>query len=268
MSKAQSKFIRYRNLTRVVVNWKLYILRKLIGFNKGFNFQIIGFGDIFIPKNMLGPFRENFLDDIYFKHIPKEIFKNKEELVVIDIGSNAGFFSLAFFSKKPKAKIYGFEPHPYCFKVSLNYRKEFKRFDWNIYNQAVSSENGEVYLNTNDLESFTSEASVFKKGEGVKSFVVKAIKLNTFIEENKIDNIDFIKLDCEGSEYDILYSLSKDIFMMINSMCIETHKGKNEDHNLNSLNNYIKNLGYKTKILGGNEYCGYIWAWKTKNITI
>jgi FkbM family methyltransferase len=125
--------------------------------------------------------------DIYFKHIPKEIFKNKEELVVIDIGSNAGFFSLAFFSKKPKAKIYGFEPHPYCFKVSLNYRKEFKRFDWNIYNQAISSENGEVYLNTNDLESFTSEASVFKKGEGVKSFVVKAIKLNTFIEENKIN---------------------------------------------------------------------------------
>ena len=56
--------------------------------------------------------------------------------------------------------------------------------------------------------------------------------------------------------------------MMINSMCIETHKGKNEDHNLNSLNNYIKNFGYKTKILDGNEYCGYIWAWKTKNITI
>ena len=262
MSKAKNKFIRYRALTRVIKNWKSYIFRKLIGLNKGFKFQIIGFGDLFISKNMLGPFRENFLDNIYFKHIPKEIFENKEEPIVIDIGLNVGFFSLALFWKKPKAKVYGFEPHPYCYKISQKYSEEFKRFDWNIYNQAVSSENGEIYLNTNDSESFTTVSSIFKKGDHINPVAVKAIKLSTFIEENKIDKIDFIKLDCEGSEYDILYSMPKDLFVMINSMCIETHKGKSEGQNLNALNNYVKNLGFKTITLDEGEYSGYIWAWK------
>ena len=261
-SKSKNKLNRYRNLIKVVKNYRSYILRKLIGFNNGFKFEIIGLGDIYVPKNMLGPFRENFLDDIYFKHIPKKIFEKNESPVVIDIGSNAGYFSLAMFWKKPKAKIYGFEPHPFCYKTSLDYARKFKRFDWNLYNLAVSNNNDEIYLNTNDIESFTTVASVFKKGNNINSFAVKAIKFSSFIEENKIKNIDFIKLDCEGSEYDILYSMSNTEFKIIKSLCIETHNGKNPNQNLESLNTYIQNLGFKTATLIEDDYSGYIWAWK------
>ena len=63
-SKSKNKLNRYRNLIKVVKNYRSYILRKLIGFNNGFKFEIIGLCDIYVPKNMLGPFRENFLDDI------------------------------------------------------------------------------------------------------------------------------------------------------------------------------------------------------------
>ncbi|MBK5210577.1 MAG: FkbM family methyltransferase [Flavobacteriaceae bacterium] len=265
MGKAKSKLNRYQNLIKRVLNWKFYILKKVVGFNEDFEFNIRNFGKILVLKNMLGPFRENFLDDIYFKHIPKSVFNTNQNPVIIDIGANVGFFSLAAFSKYPKAKIYAFEPHPYCFKVLKNYKQEFKRFDWNIFNQAVSNKNENIFLNTNNLEGFTTVTSVFKKSKDIKVFAVKAVSFDTFLEENKIDYIDFIKLDCEGSEYEILYALPKEKFKIIKSLCIETHKGENENQNLNSLNKYLKNVGYKTEILDEGNYSGYIWAWKSKN---
>jgi FkbM family methyltransferase len=264
MSKAKSKFIRYQNLIKRVINWKSYLLKKMVGFDREFEFNIEDFGKISVPKNMLGPFRENFLDDIYFKHIPQSIFYNNQHPVIVDIGANVGFFSLAVYSKFPKAKIYAFEPHPYCFKVMQNYNQEFKRFDWKVYNQAVSNKNEEIFLNTSNLEGFTTVTSVFKKSEDIKVFAVKAIRFDTFLKENKIGKIDFIKLDCEGSEYEILYALPKETFKIIKSLCIETHKGENEDQNLNSLNNFLKNVGYRTEILDEGSYSGYIWAWREK----
>ena len=105
-SKSKNKLNRYRNLIKVVKNYRSYIFRKLIGFNNGFKFKIIGLGDVYVPKNMLGPFRENFLDDIYFKHIPKKIFEKNETPVVIDIGSNAGYFSLAWSHSDRPFRIY------------------------------------------------------------------------------------------------------------------------------------------------------------------
>lgn len=261
MSKAKGKLHRYQNLIKRVINWKFYILKKVVGFNEDFEFNIRNFGKILVLKNMLGPFRENFLDDIYFKHIPKSILNNNQHPVIIDIGANVGFFSLAAFSKFPKAKIYAFEPHPYCFKVLQNYKQEFKRFDWNIYHQAVSNKNEDIVLNTSNLEGFTTVTSVFKKSQDVKSFPVKAVRFDTFLEENKIDHIDFIKLDCEGAEYEILYALPKEKFKIIKSLCIETHKGDKDDQNLIFLNNYLKNVGYKTQILDEGNYSGYIWAW-------
>lgn len=263
-SKAKNKLNRYQNLTKRIINWKSYLLKKMVGFgfDKEFVFNVDNFGKISVPKNMMGTFRENFLDDIYFKHIPNSIFLNNNCPVIVDIGANVGFFSLAAYSKFPKAKIYAFEPHPYCFKIMENYRKEFKRFDWNIYDQAVSNTNEDIFLKTGNLDGFTTVSSVYNERPGFKDLAVKAIKFESFLEENNIDNIDFIKLDCEGSEYEILYALPKEKFKIIKSMCVETHEGKTENQNLNSLNNFLKNIGYKTEILDEGQYAGYIWAWQ------
>lgn len=260
--KAKSKIARYKNLIKKVVNWKYYLWNKFVGFNYDFNFKIRGFEEITVPKNMLGPFRENFLDDIYFRHIPIEVFKKKKNPIIIDVGANVGFFSLAVFSKFPNANVYAFEPHPYCFNVLDSYKQKFYKYNWNIYNKAVSNQNGSINIKTNNINGFTTVASVFlNKTEG-EIFSVEATRFDSFIEDNKISCIDFIKLDCEGSEYSIIYSLPKEIFKKINSLCIETHKGETEGQNLNSLHDYLKERGYMTKVLDEGNYSGYIWAWK------
>lgn len=262
MSKSKDKLIRYNSLVKTVVNWKYYLLMKMIGFKENFNFQIKNFGSITVDKSMLSPFRENFLDNIYFRYIPEELYANKSNPVVIDIGANVGFFSLAAFSKLPKAKIYSFEPHPYCFEVLSNYKNDFKHLDWNIFNNAVSSEEGTISLNTNTISGFTTVASVFNNETKSEEFSAKSIKLDAFLSKEEITNVDFIKIDCEGAEYAIIYSLPEEVFEKINSLCIETHKGEGADQNINFLNDYMKKIGYTTKMLDEKDYTGYIWAWK------
>lgn len=262
MTKSKDKLVRYRRLFKIVTNWGHYLFRKIVGFKESFNFHIRNFGAIEVDKNMLGPFRENFLDDIYFRYIPNTIYENNFEPVVIDIGANVGFFSLATFSKFPKAKVYSFEPHPYCFNVMSNYQQTFAHLNWNIFQKAISDQNGEIVLNTSTVSGFTTMASVFDRGSKKESFSVKTTKLDSFISENGIRHIDFVKMDCEGAEYSIIYNSSRDVFERINSLCVETHKGEGEDQNINYLNGHLMKMGYTTKVLDEGNYTGYIWAWK------
>lgn len=263
MKKLQKKLIRYKNIFKTIINWKYYLFMKIFGFKKHFDLCIKNLGTIRISKNMLGPFRENFFDNVYFKYIPTEIFEKENHLIILDIGSNVGFFSLATFAKFPKSEIYSFEPHPFCFEVMTNYKHTFRHYKWNIYQQAVSNLNGKINLNTSSVSEFTTMASVFQNETKKEKHLVKSIKLDFFISESNLINIDFIKIDCEGAEYSIIYNLPKKIFERINALSVETHKGENENENTVSLNNYLMKIGYKTKMYDEGKYTGYVWAWKS-----
>ena len=262
MKKSKNKIIRYRSIFKKVSNSKAYFLRKLIGFNDTFVFQIKNFGTVKVPKKMLSPFRENFFDEIYFRYIPESVFNSTKSPVIFDIGANVGYFSLTAFSKFPKAKIFSFEPHPYCFKVLSDYKTKFEHLNWNIYRYAISDANGELTINTNSLTDFTTVASIFENNAKKVAFTVQSKSMSSLLEEESIKHIDFIKIDCEGAEYDILYTSPKKVYDAITSLCIETHKGSKENQNINHLNAFIKKMGYTTLMHEDDDTFGYIWAWK------
>lgn len=262
MAKAKNKVIRYRNLIKRVDNWKYYIWKKMTGFQETFDFEIHTLGTLKVPIKMLSPFKENFLDDIYFRYVPKKVFHNKPKPTIIDIGGNVGYFTLATFAKFPEASIHAFEPHPYCFEILCEYQKTFSRYDFHIYRKAVSDQNGTLFLNAPTIDGFTTTTSVFQTKNKENRFSIESIQLGKFLLQEEIKTVDFMKLDCEGAEYAIVYSLPKKIFDNIESMCVETHKGKAQDENIDAMNKYLRRAGYETKILDEGGNTGYVWAWK------
>ena len=260
-----SKINRYKNLFAKIRNWRPYLWNKFFGFDDHFDFDVKGFGLVSVPKVMLGPFRENFLDEVYFTKVSEIIAKRTNTPVIIDIGANIGYFSLSVFAKFPDAMIFAFEPHPYCFEVMSQYREKFSRYNFNIFNCAVSDTDDLIRLFIPEEEALTTIASVFRiKSKETKEIRVQAIRLESFISKQGLDKIDLLKLDCEGSEYAILYSLPKELFSKISALSIETHKCSGLNENLDALKDFIANQGYHLKHLR-NGITGYIWAWRSDN---
>lgn len=165
--------------------------------------------------------REHLYDRKY-----KDIVDVEEGDIVMDIGFNYGIFSLGSLNKKVK-KIYGFEPNKNIFEKL----KDYPVGDVvELYDYAVSDKNEIItfYEGKNTLAS-----SLIQGVEDFKdSYDVKSINLYNFILDKDITQIDFLKVDCEGSEYEIFECIPDEYFRKIKKIHVEFHNNDGQKINI------------------------------------
>jgi FkbM family methyltransferase len=137
-----------------------------------------------------------------------EQFKNKENVVLFDIGANIGEYSemlIEYCDKlNIKYQLHLFEPQKECIEVLLS------KFNNNpnviINNLAVSSKNGFIDFYVEAKGSYMS--SIYKRDIFLSSekIEVATVVLNDYINENCINKIHFVKIDVEGHELEVLKS--------------------------------------------------------------
>lgn len=268
--KPKNKIIRYYNLIKNFSNWNAYLLFKAKSSPDKFTFSLRDAvwndatqGDTFritVPRSMLAAFKESFFDNIYFRNLPPYTI-NRSNPVVVDIGANVGYFSLYAFTRFPRARVYAFEPMPFNYQKLQEYQESYPQLDFHTINQAVSDTTEPLLLHTSKTDAYTTMASVFGTSHKQKTLSVTATTLNNIIEDYELPHIDFLKLDCEGSEYTILYGLPPEKLSKIRAMCVETHQGSKPDENTLALSRYLQNQQFTLNYLDqGNS--GYIWAWQ------
>ena len=127
--------------------------------------------------------------------------------VIIDIGGHVGIVSLYLAKKYPYIQVYAFEPTP------RNYEYFVKNIELNgvtniaVENLALTSDRRDLDM-TMHLENTggaTSNVSDMKKA-GHEHYVVRSISLDDVFERHSISRCKLIKIDCEGSEHEILRS--------------------------------------------------------------
>ncbi|WP_017733229.1 FkbM family methyltransferase [Nafulsella turpanensis] len=258
------KVQRYIGLLREVRNWPSYLLFKARSSQDedDFTFKFRNTSRLLVARRMLPPFKEVFFDQVYLQGIPQEFFQ-KEDLTIIDIGANVGFFSLFMLFRHPKARVYAFEPMPYNFNKLAQYKEETKLDKLFPINKAVAGTAEKLSLNYAGNGSFTTMASIFSNQRKDQILEVDATTLHQIAEEQQLSSIDFIKLDCEGAEYTILYNTPPSLFKKIKAMGIETHPGQDARENADALAVFLQEQGYQIKIKKGRR-TGYIWAWRAR----
>jgi len=163
-----------------------------------------------ISKNKKNKFK-NF--DLIIKKI-----LNFNKITIIDIGANKGQTIERFKKIFNKPKIYAFEPTKNLTK--LLDKKYANDQNVKIFNQAVGDKNGKTTFfnySNNELNSlYQIKDPNFKRFNKTKCDL---ISLDRFCIENKIENIDILKIDTQGNEKKILEgakkSLKKGIFQII-----------------------------------------------------
>ena len=135
----------------------------------------------------------------------------KKNDVVVDIGANSGIFTYFALYRKP-SKIYACEPNNDLFLILENHFSNYK----NVYldNCAISKNNGfadftlvdpsldNIDGQRNHLNSYAETIQMLRH-DLFKIVKTKTKSFMEFVLTNNIPKIDFLKVDCEGGEYDI-----------------------------------------------------------------
>lgn len=162
-----------------------------------------------------------------------------EDDVVVDIGAHIGVFSVMAAKYAKNGKVYSFEPMPENFTL-LKYNIRINGLK-NIVAimKAVSGKKGRRKLFIDDC---TSAHSLYVKTK--KAIEVETTTFDGFVKEYGIKHIDFLKMDCEGAEYDIFFNCPDRVFAMIDKIGMEYHNiGKSR--NLSSLKRLLKSKGFE-----------------------
>lgn len=144
----------------------------------------------------------NILEEIYKDRVYEPFLAGKKDLTIVEIGANIGLVSHYF---KDFAKIvYAIEPS----KQHLDNLQ--KLVDYNkienikVCPLAISNHDGmEKFYHNQNVTMFSLKDTVNNKGDFEE---VKVQTLETFMKEQEIESVDLLKLDCEGSESELIVS--------------------------------------------------------------
>lgn len=170
-------------------------------------------------------FEEIFLKRVYDNDLVKV---NKGD-VVVDIGTNYGFFIQYILEREP-SEIHCYEPTPAVFENLIHNYSSYNNITF--FNEAISSKNGTIKFK-DDIASASNRISDNEEGYDVKS-----IDINSLIDRLP-KRINFLKIDCEGCEKNIFEDILFENLNKIDKIVVEFH------------NDRIKKIILKKLIEGG-----------------
>jgi FkbM family methyltransferase len=253
--------MRYLNLMKNILNWWLFLFVKFGLTNQNpLVFKAKNGVVVEVPRHMLHTFKEIFMEECYMHGLKYPLPDNP---IIIDIGANVGYFSLFVASRFPAATILSFEPIPSNYKLLEHNLLQNKKFHILSSRKAVSGEPGEVAMTYDDRDIVSTTATITKDGfeqnQGT-TIQVQCTTLSDIMDNGKLDRCDFLKMDCEGAEYDIIYKCPQESLVRIKQMAIEVHGGLCPENTTEYLKNYLETRGFST--YETRRALGMLWAWR------
>ena len=143
--------------------------------------------------------------------------------VVIDAGANIGLFACYATRRSPAARVVCIEPFPATYE-RLRQTIRANRLDDRVtcLNQALDSSEGTAAMTSAAEASQMYRLASGDRGAG--SVTVRTLTLARLIEDLATDTIDLLKMDIEGSEYNVLLTTPREILHRIRRINVEYHE--------------------------------------------
>ena len=202
-------------------------------------------------------------NEIFCAHVynPAELPIGENDIVV-DIGANIGIFTL-YAALRTQNRVYAFEPLPVnCENIEQNVKaNHLENVCW--FGTAVSDKPGTVKLYTSESVSGNLLFDHNIQGKITKYIDVSCTTLPTIMDEQRLERIDFLKVDCEGSEGDIFRSLPPEYLRRIRKIAMEFHDNVSAMSH-EALKQCLESAGFVTKLSwNGRSPFGYLYAWQS-----
>jgi FkbM family methyltransferase len=173
-----------------------------------------------------------------FQVFCERVYPTDRDTVVVDIGANIGLFS-CYAAFSGARRVYAFEPNGEAYRCMLaNISRSNLQGVIVPFQYAVTARSHEVVTIPKAASPQNRIAYGNADGDGHES--VQTISLDDIVGKERIPCIDLLKMDCEGSEYDIMAGISESTFSRIDRIIVEYHDGK-----VGKIETDLKQRGFK-----------------------
>lgn len=173
----------------------------------------------------------------------------KPGATIIDVGAHTGFQTVLYgLAAGPNGLVFVFEPNPYvCKPLSVTLNSNLKNFDYVLFKRALSSKSGPATFMYSDRDFCNGgKRPCYEVGHTTPLEVECMTATEAFGPELvNLDRVDFIKIDTEGSDLDVLSELKLAILKFRPIVQSELFIGY-APHEYDQHIAFFYDLGYKT----------------------
>jgi FkbM family methyltransferase len=119
--------------------------------------------------------------------------------ILLDVGANIGQSAISYLREYPRAEIYSFEPVAATYEKLVANTRRFPRI--HAYNLGFGPEACQTTIHVNP-ESQRSSLKLARPEDRPETITLSTIA--AFAEEQKLQSVDFLKIDTEGFDLDVL----------------------------------------------------------------
>ena len=177
---------------------------------------------------------------------------------IIDIGGGLGDFTMLAAKKSSTGVVHAYEPLLHSMGL-LKQNIELNRCTNVVcFNEAVASQDGRMKISSGDVEAVSSQ---FKTDQSTGAGTVPATALEKVLSRLPKGKCDFLKIDCEGGEYDILLKSPSECLKKIDRISLEYHDGFTP-YSHQQLEQHLRQNGFdvQTKSNPVHDYLGLMYA--------
>jgi FkbM family methyltransferase len=192
-----------------------------------------------VPDNLsfIFQYKEIFVKEIYrFKSV-------SDTPVIYDCGSNIGISCIYFKEIYPNARVIAFEADP---SIAAVLERNLLRNNL----KGIEVIPKAVWINDEGIE-FNSDGkdggSIYGEGKKIK---ISSVRLKDYLA--KEDRIDFLKMDIEGAETEVVLDCSE-LFFKIQNIFIEYHSWSGQPTSIDKILKVLRDSGFRYYIEPINE---------------
>lgn len=176
--------------------------------------------------------KETIFDDSY------KLSQLSAAKLIIDVGAGIGDFAIFAAKKFRRAEIIAFEADRRIYRIFLENIRFNKAKNIYPHNFAIGTKAKYDFY----LSKFHAHSSTVSAKKMIGKIEVLGRKLDQFIKEK----VDFLKIDVEGAEIDVLESVSKKKMNLIKKIVVEYHNVIVENSDLKIIS-LLKGNGFATR---------------------
>ena len=175
------------------------------------------------------------------------------EDTVLDIGANVGALTLLMASLTPQGRVIAIEPGPSTFarlKANIDLNPTLQK-TVDIYQLGIAEQPGKLYWQED--ANVPGNAGLLNSA-GVE---VKVEALDDFIAQSSVERLDFIKIDVEGMEYEVIKGGLQTIAKYRPVLYYETLESFRTNRGFdiyNQIFQILQDLGYRQFAIASNTH--------------